>query len=87
MFGQQQIQIIHVMMELNVFTSSTRRSFPSRLVQHPSGSIRIMDVNSIRAVLQTVPMSASHAPTTTFHCSARPVRLAPSLPMVAHALY
>ena len=79
--------LLRFRMALNVFTSSTRRSFPSRLVQHPSGSIRIMDVNSIRAVLQTVPMSASHAPTTTFHCSARRVRLAPSLPMVAHALY
>jgi hypothetical protein len=80
--------LLHIRMALNVFISSTRRSFPSRLVQHPSGSIRTMDVNSIPAVLQTVPTTpASGAPTTTFHCSARPVRLAPSLPMVAHALY
>ena len=71
--------------ELNVFSSSTRHSLPSRMVLHLSGSIRRLDVNSIRAKLQTVPSSALDAPTTTSHCSARPVRSAPSLPMVAHA--
>eukprot|EP01046_Picozoa_sp_COSAG06_P056515 COSAG06_NODE_10713_length_1630_cov_24.267146_3_plen_87_part_00 len=73
--------------ELNVFSSSTRRSLPSGMVPHPSGSIRRLDVNSIRAKLQTVPMSALDAPTTTSHCSAHLVRSALSLPMVAHALY
>ena len=68
-----------------MFSSSTRRLLLSRLVPHPSGSISRLDVNSIRAKLQSVPMSASGAPTTTSHCSARPVRSAPSLPMVAHA--
>ena len=77
--------LLHIGMELNAFLSSTRRSLPPRLVPHPSGSIRRLDVNSIRARLQSVPMSASGVPTPTFHCSARPVRSALSLPMVAHA--